>query len=104
VEKNENEEEFVGRLRLPKKSEGEMFAVATQLMGSDQLKAMCEDNVERMCRIPGKLRKRVWIKVGDILIIKIWDFQPSRADVVWRFIGAQAEHLKKKGFLKNLPV
>lgn len=99
----EQKEEFV-RLRMPNRKEGEMFGIALQLHGSNQIKVSCEDGEERMCRIPGKLRKRVWIREGDIVIIRLWDFQPSKADIVWRFFGAQTERLKREGYLKNLPL
>ncbi len=97
------QEEFV-KLRLPRRNELEMFGIVMQLMGASQVKILCEDGVERICRITGKMRKRTWMRERDLVIIRLWDFQPSKADVVWRFIGVQTEHLKKKGFLKNMPV
>ncbi|PIN98626.1 MAG: translation initiation factor eIF-1A [Candidatus Diapherotrites archaeon CG10_big_fil_rev_8_21_14_0_10_31_34] len=98
------EEEAVSRIKMPKRKELEMFAVTTQLVGGDKIKALCEDGVERVCRIPGKLRKRVWIRDGDLIIVRLWDFQPIKADVVWRYIKVQTNHLKKKGFLDKLPI
>ena len=92
------------RLRLPREKDGEMFALATQRMGGDQIKALCADGQERSVRIPGKMRKRVWVREGDVIIIKLWDFQPSKADVVWRYLGFQVERLKRMGLLKNLPL
>jgi len=99
-----SEEELISRIRMPKRKELEMFALATQLLGSDKIKALCEDKEERICRIPGKLRKRVWIREGDLIIVKLWDFQPSKADIVWRYIKVQTNHLRKKGLLNNLPI
>ncbi len=98
------EEEAISRIRMPRRKELEMFAVATQLLGSDKIKAMCEDGTERICRIPGKLRKRVWIREGDLIIVKLWDFQPIKADIIWRYIKFQTNHLKKKGLLDKLPL
>ena len=92
------------KLRFPKKDEFEIFGVVTQLMGANQLKVMCQDKVERGCRIPGKLKKRVWIRENDLVIVKIWDFQPSKGDVVWRFFGNQVEWFRKKGALDGLPI
>lgn len=97
----ETEEEF-SRMRLPRKNEGEMFGLATQLLGTNQIRVLCEDGTERICRIPGKMKKRVWIRQGDYLIVRLWDFQPSKADVVWRYLGMQVERLRRMGYLKNL--
>lgn len=92
------------RLRLPHRKELEIFGVITQLHGADKVGVMGEDGVQRICRIPGKLRKRVWLRENDVVIIKLWDFQKSKADVMWRFMGPQTERLKRQGFLKNLKV
>lgn len=97
-------DEEVVRVRLPHKDELEMFGVVKQLHGSNQIKIACEDGEERMCRIPGKMRKKVWMRLNDVVIIKLWDFQPSKADVVWRFFGNQVEWLKRNDYLKDLPI
>ncbi|HIH10158.1 MAG TPA: translation initiation factor eIF-1A [Candidatus Diapherotrites archaeon] len=96
--------EEIRKTRLPNEKELEMFGLVIQMHGSDQVKVACNDGKERQCRIPGKLKKRVWIRQNDIVIIKLWDFQPSKADIVWRFFGHQTEYLKREGRLKGLPV
>ncbi|MFH0714220.1 MAG: translation initiation factor eIF-1A [Candidatus Diapherotrites archaeon] len=103
-ERPKTEAELVSRLRLPNKKEGELFGLAIQLHGSDQIRVACDDGVERMCRIPGKLRKRVWVRVGDVVIIKKWDIQPIKADIKWLYYGTQVERLKREGHLKGLPL
>jgi translation initiation factor 1A len=90
------------RLRVPNKSILEMYGKVIQLMGVNQVQIMCEDGKERICRIPGKMFKHVWIKANDVVIVKLWDFQPSKADVVWRYLGFQANQLEKKGQLNEL--
>jgi len=95
-------EDEVRRTKLPRRDDLEMFGVVTQRVGGTNIRIMCEDNEERICRIPGKLKKRVWMRVGDYVIVKLWDFQKSKADVVWRYTQVQAEHLKRKGYLDKL--
>lgn len=97
-------EESVGRVRLPKRDELEQFAIVLQLMGTDQVKCLCEDGTERQVRIPGKLKKRVWIRENDIILIKLWDFQPIKGDVVWRYLGNQVGWLKRNKKLEKLPI
>jgi translation initiation factor 1A len=91
------------RMRLPNPNELEQFAVVLQLMGSNQIKVLSEDGEERQVRIPGKLLKKVWIRENDVVIIKLWDFQRSKGDVIWRYLGNQVEWLKRNGKLRNLP-
>ncbi|MFA6268283.1 MAG: translation initiation factor eIF-1A [archaeon] len=99
----ETQVEGYTRMRLPNPKELEQFAVVTQLMGSNQIKALCEDGEEKQFRIPGKLLKKVWIRENDVIIIRLWDFQPSKGDVIWRYLGNQVEWLKRNGKLRNLP-
>jgi translation initiation factor 1A len=52
-----------------------------------------------MARIPGKMKKRVWLRVGDVILLVPWSFQNDKADIVWRYQGTQVEWLKKNGYL-----
>ena len=100
----EYSEESVGRVRTPNKNELEQLAIVIQLMGSDQVKVLCEDGLERQLRIPGRMKKKVWLRENDIIIAKIWDFQPSKGDVIWRYLGHQITWLKRNGYMDKLPV
>ena len=59
----------VVRVRLPKKKFNEQFACAELMMGANHIRVRCHDGVERMGRIKGKIKKRAWIREGDILIV-----------------------------------
>jgi len=52
-----------------------------------------------MARIPGRMKRRLWIREGDLVIIKPWSFQDEKADVVWRFTRTQAINLAKQGIV-----
>src|SRR2546428_5094148 len=39
------------------------------------IRVMCQDGKSRLGRIPGKLKKRMWIREGDLLVVKVWQFQ-----------------------------
>ena len=81
-------------------SQGEVLGIAVKLLGFDRIMVKCQDGKERLCRIRGKMKRRVWIREGDIVVISPWDFQTDkRGDVTWRYTHAQAEILRKKGYL-----
>ena len=63
------------KLRTPNRNELEMYGKITLLTGVKNLKVMCEDGVERVCRLPGKMFKHIWVKPNDIVIFKLFDFQ-----------------------------
>ena len=96
-----NEEEEYIRVKLPRKNEGELFGIADQLLGASHLKVMCADGKTRMCRIPGKMKRRMWIREGDLVIIKPWSFQDDKADVVWRYTKTQAGYLSRRKMIPN---
>ena len=94
-------DEYV-RVKLPNKAKGEIFAIADQLLGASRIKVLGGDGKARMGRIPGKLRKRMWIRQGDLLIIRPWEFQEDKADIVWRYTKTQAISLSKKRLLPEV--
>ena len=97
-------QEDFSRIRLPRPKDLEQFCVVTKLMGSNQVRVYCADGEERQLRIPGKMKKRVWLRENDIIIAKMWDFQPSKGDVIWRYLGHQVAWLRRNGKLEKLPI
>ena len=91
-------EEYI-RLPLPKKHKKEMFAIADRLMGGSRINIICEDGKSRMGRIPGKMKRRARVRAGDLLIIKPWDIQNEKADVVFRYNRTQASTLSRRKLL-----
>jgi len=86
-------ESALKEIRLPE--EGELFGRVLKMLGGENVMIKCDDNVTRRGRIRGKLKRRVWIRDNDIVIIAPWDFKESeRGDIVWRFTLPQVEWLK----------
>lgn len=91
----------ITRVRRPWVNKGELYAVADQLLGASRIKVMCEDGKSRMGRIPGKLKKRMWIREGDLLIVKPWDFQDEKSDILYRYTKTQSSYLKRRGWIPH---
>ncbi|NIM46701.1 MAG: translation initiation factor eIF-1A [Candidatus Aenigmarchaeota archaeon] len=99
--KNKNEEEEIIRVKMPKNDE--TIGVVTAMLGGGRLEVKCEDGFTRICRIPGKIKRRLWIKPGYLVLVKPWSVQKEeRADVIWLYSKAQSSWLKRKGFIKNI--
>ena len=78
----------------------DVLCIAVRLLGFDRVLVKCQDGHERLCRIRGKMKRRVWIRQGDVVLVSPWDFQSDkRGDVFWRYTRAQADMLRKKGLL-----
>ncbi len=93
-EENNPEDEYV-RVRLPNRRKGEMFAIADQLLGAGKIRIVCEDGKSRLGRIPGKIKKRMWIREKDLLIVVPWDFQDEKANILYRYTNTQANYLSR---------
>lgn len=97
------EEIEVSRIRTPK--QGEVLGVVEMMLGGDKVKANCDDGNTRVCRIPGRLRKRVWIKSGDLILIEPWKVQSDqRGDIIFRYTFTQTSWLKRKGYVKTISI
>lgn len=97
------EELEISRIRIPRPPE--VLGTVEVLVGGDKMKVRCDDGNERLCRIPGKLRKRVWVRAGDLVLIVPWTVQShERGDIRFRYTQTQANWLKRKGFVKGIEI
>ena len=93
-------EEALQELILP--GEGQVLGIAEKLLGYDKLVVRCNDGIARTCRIRGRLKRRVWIREGDIVLVSPWSFttKDNMGDIVWRYTKNQADWLRKNQYLK----
>lgn len=81
-------------LRLPE--DDEVLGVVEAMLGANRLEVRCADGEVRTARIPGRMKKRVWINEGDAVIVEPWDWEEGKADVVWRYDKQEADELKER--------
>ena len=55
------------------------------MLGNGRLEALCFDGTKRLAHIRGKLRKKVWINQGDIILLSLREFQDDKADVIQKY-------------------
>lgn len=61
------------------------YAQVTKMLGNGRLQAQCFDGETRLAHIRGKMRKKVWINQGDIILISLREFQDDKADVIVKY-------------------
>ena len=87
------------KMLLP--SGNDVLGMAVKMLGAERILVKYQDGKERLCRIRGKLKRRVWVREGDIVLVSPWDFQSDkRGDIFWRYRRNQSEWLRNKGYLK----
>ena len=79
------------------KEEGQEYAQILGLLGNGRVSANCFDGVKRMATIRGKLRNRVWINAGDIILVSLREFGDEKADVIHKFYPEEAFELQDLG-------
>ncbi len=87
------------RVRMPRP--GEILGIVTQLHGGARMMVHCEDGKDRMCRVPGKIKRFIWVKENDYVLVEPWEVEgDQKADIVFRYTRIQVEQLKQKGVIK----
>ncbi|HZA07006.1 MAG TPA: translation initiation factor eIF-1A, partial [Nitrososphaeraceae archaeon] len=81
-------ESHLKELILP--HQGELLGRVVKLVGGDNIIVKCTDGKVRTCRIRGKIKRRMWIRDNDLVLVAPWDFQSDKADIIWRYIAAHA--------------
>ncbi len=88
----------LSELVLP--AQTDVLGVAIKLLGFDRILVRCQDGHERLCRIRGKMKRRLLISEVDVDLNYNREFQSDkRGDLTWRYTKAQAEMLRKRGLL-----
>lgn len=96
--KNENDNE---KRELTFKEEGQEYAQVLKMLGNGRLEAMCFDGVKRLGLIRGKLRKKIWINNGDIILVSLREYQDEKGDVILKYSADEARSLKAYGELPD---
>ncbi len=87
------------RVKLPKGEE--VIGIIEQRLGGNRMSINCTDKVIRNCRVPGRLRRKLWLRPGDVVIVQPWEFDKEKGDVIFKYNPTQVQWLKKKGYLKT---
>ena len=91
--------EEVTRVRLPR--DRQVLGIIQEILGASRFTILCNDGFKRLCRIPGKFRKRINVRVGDAVLVEPWDIEPKeKGDVVWIYNRTHASWLQRHGYLK----
>ncbi|HDD70750.1 MAG TPA: translation initiation factor IF-1A [Candidatus Woesearchaeota archaeon] len=103
AKKEEEQKRLEEIRRTPMPRPGQVLGICEQRVGGSRMKVRCMDGKTRICRIPGRLKRRLWVRDGDTLLIEPWELGgDTKGDVLYKYKRLQVEHLKRKGLLKGL--
>ena len=89
---------------LSYKGESEEYAQVIKILGDGRFECNCADGVKRIAHVRGKMRKRVWIANGDIILVSLREFEPEKCDVVEKYKEKEVAKLKKAGEIPDTMV
>lgn len=86
---------------------GQYMARAIRILGDRNVLCYCDDNVVRICHICRKMKGRVWVEVGDMVLMSLRDFKAEnpktikRGDILAKYSPEQVRCLKKEGLVNQ---
>ena len=99
--KQEQLQQDIYRVKLPRQNQ--TLGILEQRLGASMMRVRCLDGKTRICRIPGRLKRRLWVREGDVLLIEPWEFGgDKKGDVIFKYKPNQVKFLRSKGYLKLL--
>ncbi len=89
------------RVRLPRRNE--VLGIVEVRLGYGKSRVVCTDGKTRLCRVPGHLRRDLWVRPNSIVLVEPWEIGgDKRGDIVYKYSDNQVDWLKKRDYLKNL--
>ena len=78
------------------KQDMEEYSQITKMLGARRVTVMFPDKTEFIAIIPGRFRKRCWMKVGDIVIVSRREFQETKMDILHKYNDDEVKVLLKE--------
>jgi|TARA_Y100000034_G_C6779481_1_gene348265 translation initiation factor 1A len=94
-----NEEQKVTRVKLPKGKE--VLGIIEQRLGGNKVLVNCLDGKTRNCRVPGRLKRKLWLRPENVVIIEPWELNEDRGDVIFKYRPNEVNWLRKNNFLES---
>ena len=79
------------------KDESEEYAQIIKILGDGRFQCKCADGIERIAHVRGKMRKRIWLANGDIILVSLREFENEKCDVVEKYKEKEVAKLKNAG-------
>lgn len=94
-----NEEVHVTRAKIPRGEE--VIGVIEARLGGNKMQVNCFDGKTRNSRVPGRLKRKLWLRPGDIVLVEPWELDKDKGDVIFKYPSNQIEWLKRNGYIKT---
>ncbi|KAJ2784839.1 Translation initiation factor 1A [Coemansia javaensis] len=87
----------VDKRELQFKGEDQEYGVATKTLGNCRMEVTCIDGKKVIAHIRGAMRKKVWVNLGDHVLVALRDFQQDRCDIILKYTEDEVTILRNLG-------
>ena len=98
----EEEQEDFTRVKLPRGKQS--IGIVEQRLGGSRARVKCFDGNSRICRIPGRLKRKLWIRENDTILVEPWELDNNKGDIIFKYRPTQIDFLRRKGLIKEVQV
>ena len=85
-------------LLLKDNTEDQQYAKVIKVLGNCRFELLSlDDNIKRIGHMRGKLRKRAWTSVDDIVLISLREFQGDKCDIIHKYKNEEVIKLRDMG-------
>jgi len=99
--KKKRKQEAKNEMPLPSEEEATILCVITRNIGGGFLEVLCTDGEVYKARIPGKMRRRVWMREGDVILFLPWGTSDNKGEVVYRYSRDEVRRLIESGLISE---
>ena len=101
MERQEALTEEIRRMKIPRGNQ--VFGIVDRLLGGTRMRVKCLDGKLRVCRVPGRFKRMLWVREGDTVLVEPWELSgDERGDVLFKYSKSQLQYLRNKGILKEM--
>jgi translation initiation factor 1A len=94
-------QEEIKRVKLPR--ENQSIGLLERRLGGSRCSVKCLDGKTRVCRIPGRLKRKLWVREGNVVLVEPWEFGgDEKGDIIFKYKPTQVKWLKNNGYLDKL--
>ena len=82
--------------RFKDENESQEYAQITKALGNCRFEVLCFDGKSRLATMCGKMRKRVFVNQGDLILVSLRDWQDSKCDIIDKYNTNDVQKLKQQ--------
>jgi len=85
--------------------DGQQYGRVTKRLGDGRFEVLClGDGQMRLAHVRGKLWKRVWISIYDLVLVSLRAYQDQKTDIVHKYNDDEARALAQAGEIPHAAV